>query len=136
MRNSCPAYIFLLKRNWKIFFRSIIAYDIRVGHNLDLRSFWQVQCHCLKILNSYMCRVVHEWKWFKGKIWHKLACVRRNEIICNIFTTPAQLNMTRLMYFIFVSEKKLCEIKKIGEKKSGKLYQQFKTFDGCLTCEL
>lgn len=45
------------------------------------------------------------WNDLKVKFDTMLGCVRRNEIIFNICFPPAQLKMTRPMYFIFFRKK-------------------------------
>ena len=57
LQNSSPVHIFLMEKHWKFLLHTKIAYDLRVCHDLDPRSFGQGQGHWQK-----KCKERH-WKF-------------------------------------------------------------------------
>lgn len=54
VQNSCTVYIFLMEKYWKFLLHIIIAYDLRVCHDIDT----EVQCSCLKMHNSRIGKIL------------------------------------------------------------------------------
>lgn len=84
VQNPCPVHIFLMEKHQRVFIYAQIAYDLKVGNDLDLRSFGQVQSHCLNnFLKSVSVVSCINGNNQKVQFDTKLPYVRRNRINCS-----------------------------------------------------
>lgn len=50
----CLVYTLLMEKHWTFLLHIKIAYDLRVCHDFDPRSFWQVQGHWKKKVQKFV----------------------------------------------------------------------------------
>lgn len=68
VRNLCLLYAILMKKYWKFLLHKKIAYYLRVCHDLDQRSFVQVQGHSKK-LQYFSQGLSCNGKWLEALTW-------------------------------------------------------------------
>lgn len=59
VQNLCFVHIFLMKKYWKFLFHTKVANDLRVCHDFDPKSFWQLSwgiiCELPQSNSSLLC---------------------------------------------------------------------------------